>query len=279
MGVSCLFRIPPNPLHHRTTSCRPRSSLQMPPTATNVEYVLFDMDGLLLDSEAIYTKVTDTILADYGKTMSWDIKAGCMGKPEQDAAAHLLSFFPDISLTAPDYLKRRNALQDELWPTVPLLPGVRKLVLHLKAHNVPMAVATSSRRRNFELKTGHHGEIFGCFEGKIVCGDDTQWNMRGKPEPDIFLVAAREILGRDVGAADATDVTADQLAERRKGLVFEDALPGMQAGKRAEMSVVWVPDAQLLNVEYSGEEKADQILKSLEDFVPEQWGLPPYAQS
>lgn len=40
--------------------------------------------------------------------------------------------------------------------------------------------------------------------------------------------------------------------------------------------VVWVPDTSLLDVEYSGSEKADQILKSVEDFAPEQWGLPPY---
>ncbi|KAF8199999.1 HAD-like domain-containing protein [Mycena galopus ATCC 62051] len=242
----------------------------------SVEYVLFDMDGLLIDSEAIYTKVTNDILAPYGKEMTWDIKAGCMGKPEREAAVHLLSFFPDIPLTVPAYLEQRNALQDKLWPTVPLLPGVRKLVLHLKAHNIPMAVATSSRRRNFELKTGHLGEIFDCFEGKVVCGDDKEWNMRGKPEPDIFLVAAREVLGRDVGPTDASNITPIQLAERGKGLVFEDAMPGMQAGKRAGMSVVWVPDANLLDVKYSGEEKADQTLKSLEAFVPEQWGLPAY---
>ncbi|KAJ7782398.1 HAD-like domain-containing protein [Mycena maculata] len=243
----------------------------------NVEYVLFDMDGLLLDSEAIYTKVTNTILAPYGKEMTWDIKAGCMGKPEKEAAVYLLSFFPDIDLTVPAYLEQRNRLQDELWPTVTLLPGARKLILHLKAHNISMAVATSSRRRNFQLKTGHLGDTFDLFGGKVVCGDDTQYNMRGKPQPDIFLVAARELLGRDVGAVDGVDVTAAQLAERRKGLVFEDALLGMQAGKRAGMSVVWVPDTQLLTVEYSGEEKADQTLKSLEEFVPEQWGLPPYA--
>ncbi|KAJ7933842.1 HAD-like domain-containing protein [Mycena leptocephala] len=242
-----------------------------------VEFLLFDMDGLLIDSEAIYTLVTNTILAPYGKEMTWDIKAGCMGKPQHEAAVHLLSFFPDISLTVPAYLEQRNALQDKLWPTVPLLPGVKKLISHLKSHNIPMVVATSSSRRNFELKTAHLSEIFDCFEGKVVCGDDKQWNMCGKPEPDIFLVAAREILGRDVGPADAANVTASQLAERRKGLVFEDALPGMQAGKRAGMSVVWVPDTKLLDVEYSGEEKADQILKSLEEFVPEQWGLPPYA--
>ncbi|KAJ7143424.1 HAD-like domain-containing protein [Mycena crocata] len=242
-----------------------------------IEYVLFDMDGLLLDSEAIYSEVTDSILAGYGKKMTWDIKAGCMGKPEKEAVTYLLSCFPDISLTAPSYLEQRTALQDKLWPTVPLLPGARELILHLKAHNIPMAVATSSVRRNFELKTAHHGEIFDCFEDRVVCGDDKEWNMRGKPEPDIFLVAAREILKRDVGPADTASVDASQVTERGRGLVFEDSLYGMQAGKRAGMSVVWVPDARLLDVAYSGDEKADQTLKSLEDFVPEQWGLPPYA--
>jgi pseudouridine-5'-monophosphatase len=244
--------------------------------------------------------------------MTWDIKAGCMGKrellkivqhiikhglAEYESTAHLLSCFPDVPLTVPEYLEQRNTRQNKLWPTVPLLPGVKKLVLHLRAHNIPMAVATSSRRTTFELKTGHLGEVFDCFHGKVVCGDDKQLSMRGKPEPDIFLAAARELLGRDVGPADA-DATAIQLAERRKGLIFEDSIPGMQAGKRAGMSgavqiallalvsrlfglphtVVWVPDANLLDVEYSGEEKADQTLKSVEDFVPEQWGLPPYTQ-
>ncbi|GLB37410.1 putative haloacid dehalogenase-like hydrolase [Lyophyllum shimeji] len=239
-----------------------------------IEYVLFDMDGLMIDSEKIYTDVTNEILGQYGKKMTWDMKAGLMGKPERQAAEHLLSFFPDIPLTLESYLSQRNTLQDALWPTVPLLPGVRKLVLHLKAHNIPIAVATGSRRRNFELKTGHLGEVFDCFEGKVVCGDDTQFEMNGKPAPDIFLVAAREMLGRDVGYTETG--SAAQEVERAKGLVFEDGVPGMQAGKRAGMSVIWVPDANLLNVGYTGEEKADRLIKSIEDFIPEEWGLPPY---
>ncbi|KAG6911159.1 hypothetical protein DXG01_003899 [Tephrocybe rancida] len=243
-------------------------------TRPNIDYVLFDMDGLMIDSEKVYTDVTNQILGQYGKQMSWDIKAGLMGKPELPAAEHLLSFFPDIPLTINSYLTQRNSLQDAIWPTVPLLPGVRKLVLHLKAHGIPIAVATGSKRRNFELKTGHLNEVFDCFEGKIVCGDDAQYGMRGKPFPDIFLVAAREMLGKDVGQADACN--PDQQDERSRGLVFEDAVPGMQAGKRAGMSVVWVPDANLLDVEYAGKERADQILTSIEDFVPEEWGLPPY---
>ncbi|KAJ4483726.1 HAD-like domain-containing protein [Lentinula aciculospora] len=245
-----------------------------------IQYVLFDMDGLMIDSEKIYTDVTNEILGKYGKEMTWGIKAGCMGKPEKDAAQHLLSFFPDIPLELEDYLSQRNVLQDLAWPTVSLLPGVRKLVLHLKKHNIPIAVATGSRRRNYEMKTAHLGEIFGCFDGKVICADDLRSGMRGKPDPDIFLVAAKEMLGRDIGPLkgekeEGVELTEAQIMERRGGLVLEDALLGLQAGKRAGMAVVWVPDVNLLNVGYSGKEKADQMLKSLEDFVPEEWGLPP----
>ncbi|RDB25150.1 (DL)-glycerol-3-phosphatase 2 [Hypsizygus marmoreus] len=240
-----------------------------------IEYVLFDMDGLMIDSEKIYTDVTNEILGQYSEKMTWDIKAGLMGKPERQAAEHLLSFFPEISLTLESYISQRNTLQDVLWPTVPLLPGVRKLVLHLKAHNIPIAVATGSRRRNFELKTSHLGEIFDCFQGNIVCADDAKYTMRSKPAPDIFLVAARELLARNVGELE-DQFTEDHRKERAKGLVFEDGVPGFQAGKRAGMSVVWVPDHNLLDVGYSGQEQADQIIRSIEHFVPEEWGLPPY---
>ncbi|KAF8347710.1 HAD-like domain-containing protein [Amanita rubescens] len=240
-----------------------------------IEYVLFDMDGLMIDSEGMFTKVINEILRPYGKQMTWDIKAGCMGLPEEASAKHLLSFFPDIPLTLESCLAQKNEMLDKLWPTVSVLPGVRKLVHHLKAHNIPIAVATSSRRHKYELKITNLGNIFSQFEDKVVCSDDKQYNMRGKPNPDIFITAAREMLGRNVGHPEV-ECTTDNLQERARGLVFEDALPGVQAGKRADMSVIWVPDPNLLNIEYSGTEKPDQILKSLEDFVPEEWGLPPY---
>lgn len=222
---------------------------------------------------------------------------------ERQAAEHLLSFFPGITLTIEDYLRRRDELQDLRWPKVQLLPGVQKLVKHLHAHSIPIAVATGSRRRNFTLKTQHLGDVFDCFGGRILCADDhvsdgdITRKIKGKPAPDVFIWAARTLLGRNVGDPDA-DCAQQELDERSKGLVFEDALPGMQAGKRAGMAgkhcvpymilhtmvaecwlltVVWVPDANLLNVDYGGVEKADIVLKSLEDFVPEHWGLPPYS--
>ncbi|TDL26175.1 HAD-like protein [Rickenella mellea] len=244
--------------------------------SVKVEYVIFDMDGLMIDSERVYTEVTNDILARYGKTMTWDIKAGLMGKPEREAAEHLLSFFPGISLTIDEYLRERDAAQDLRWPHVQLLPGVERLVAHLHAHGIPMAIATGSRRANFIAKTSRLGKVFALFDGRVVCGDDGKVRPgRAKPCPDVFLAAAREYLGRDVGGGEMDECNDNEILERAKGLIFEDALPGVQAGKRAGMEVVWVPDSNLLDVEYAGP-RPDETLNSLCEFSPEKYGLPPY---
>jgi len=210
-------------------------------------------------------------------------------------------FFPDISLTVEDYLRRRDEAQDKAWLTVPLLPGVEKLVQHLKKHDIPMAVATGSRKRNYALKTsgGQVQSVFQYFdlEKNVVTGDplpedpDVPGRVanggrgirkgRGKPNPDIFLVAAKECLERNVGDVSAdtsVDLAEELVAERKKGLVFEDAIPGVIAGKRAGMNVVWVAVPELRALEASTDIAVDQILQSLEEFRPEEWGLPPYDQ-
>lgn len=258
--------------------------------------------------------------------MSWEIKAGLMGKrqsphtalsssaadshagptAEREAGTHLLSFFPGIALTLDEYLTARDVGQDLAWPTVRLLAGISKLVRHLHSHGIPMAIATGSRRRNYLLKTGHAevGEVFELFDidRNVVCGDPLPEGDvggrgirrgRGKPHPDIFLVAARECLGRGVGdvSVDVGGVGEGEKEERGKGLVFEDAVPGVQAAKRAGMSgqsstlgwrnllksrqAVWVPDPNLLALGLDNV-VADQVLSSLEEFKPEEWGLPPY---
>lgn len=110
---------------------------------------------------------------------------------------------------------------------------------HLHKHKIPIAVATGSQRRNYEQKSAHlMNALFGLFEGRVVCADDGLIKPgRGKPHPDVFLVAASRMLGRDVGEGEAEErsVGEVQRAERGKGLVFEDAIPGVQAGKRAGM--------------------------------------------
>ena len=172
---------------------------------------------------------------------------------------HLLSFFPDISLTIEEYLRRRDEAQDKAWPTIALLPGVQKLVNHLDKHNIPMAVATGTRKRNYGPKTSgvQVQSVFQHFDldknvvtgdplpedpnvpGQVANGQRGIRKGRGKPHPDIFLVAAKECLGRNVGGVStdvSTDLEEEWILERKRGLVFEDAIPGVIAGKRAGMN-------------------------------------------
>ncbi|QRV94048.1 haloacid dehalogenase [Ceratobasidium sp. AG-Ba] len=220
-----------------------------------IKYCLFDMDGLLIDSEAIYTKVTNDILSPYGKIMTWDIKKELYFAAERAASETLLSYFPDISLTVDDYIAQRRVAQDLAWPTVSLLPG--------------------SQRRNYELKTGHLGETFGLFGDAVVCGDDPEVK-RGKPAPDVFLVAAKQAGMTEAGLDEGEGVTEQAKKARAQGLVFEDATSGVIAGKRAGMNVVWIPDPNLSALTTSEDLGADETLRSLVDFKPESWGLPPY---
>lgn len=238
-----------------------------------IDYVVFDMDGLLIDTERIYTEVTNDILGRYGKTMTWDIKAQLMGKPRVESATHLLSLFPGIDITIDQYLIESQEKLDAKWLTVQLLPGVQRLIQHLVNHNVPIVVATASSRRNFDRKSENLKEFFDYFQGNIVCADDVAGKTTGKPDPYIFLHAAG-ILGKAVGATE--QCTEAEAVERSKGLVFEDAVYGVQAGKRAGMSVVWVPDECLLDVASASPYIPDEMITSIEHFKPEKWGLPPY---
>ena len=140
----------------------------------------------------------------------------------------------------------------ELFPKAQPMPGARRLTGHLARHGVPQAVASSSHRRDFELKITQHREWFACFQC-VVLGDDPEVK-RGKPAPDIFLAAAARI-----GAVPS------------ECLVIEDAPSGVEAARAAGMSVVAVPNPAM-SADSFGD--ATQILSSLESFDPALWGLP-----
>ncbi|KAI8622685.1 HAD-like domain-containing protein [Chytriomyces sp. MP71] len=227
---------------------------------TPVTHLLFDMDGLLLDTERVYTEVTQEILSRFGKTFTWDIKSKMMGAKERDAAELLIAHYGIEGYTADEYLKQRNALHEAKFPFCKPLPGVLELVSHLQANKVPICVATSSHRIAFHLKASRNSELFSLFGGHIVCGDD-KGILKGKPAPDIFLAGARDIGFEDV--------------DYSKCLVFEDAPSGVRAGLAAGCQVVWIPDAQLeLDPELVG--KCAKVLKSMEDFDPAEFGLPAF---
>jgi HAD superfamily hydrolase (TIGR01509 family) len=218
-----------------------------------ITHVVYDMDGLLLDTERFYTQVTQTIVGRYGHTLDWSLKSRMIGKKAIDSARILVEALK-LPIAPEEYLREREAHLDALFPTVEPMPGAMRLTTHLARHGIPQAVATSSRRRDFELKVSRHGEWFGRFQC-VVLGDDPEV-IHGKPAPDIFLVAAKRL-----------GVRPDQC------LVLEDAPSGVEAARAAGMPVVAVPNPEMNHEALSG---ADQVLSSLESFNPAFWGLPSY---
>jgi len=218
-----------------------------------VTAVIYDMDGLLLDTEPFYTRVSQNIAARYGKVFDWSVKSRMMGKLAADSAK-IFTESLGVPMTPEEYLAVRTPMLDELFPQAEPMPGAVRLTQHLHRHGVPQAVATSSYRRQFELKAGRHRSWFSIFEC-VVIGDDPAIR-HGKPAPDIFLLAA-ERMGTHPEAC----------------LVFEDSPVGIAAARAAGMPVIAVPDPNLGPEDFGA---ADQVLRSLDEFDPAAWGLPPF---
>jgi HAD superfamily hydrolase (TIGR01509 family) len=221
-------------------------------TFRSITHVIYDLDGLLLNTEPFYTRVTQQIVQRFGKTFDWSLKAQMIGKHARESAQILVDGL-ELPITAEEYLIEREQLLRELFPSSEPMPGAIALVEHLHRHGVPQAVATSSDRLLFDIKTRRHSKWMELFE-TIVTGDDPEL-ARSKPAPDIFLLAARRIN-----------------ADPRHCLVLEDAPSGMEAAVAADMAVVIVPDPHIDRTLFS---KADQVLNSLDEFRPGEWGLPP----
>jgi pseudouridine 5'-phosphatase len=215
-----------------------------------VRHAIFDMDGVLLDTERCYTAASAAILGRFGKTYDWSVKEMVMGRPALEAARYVVEAL-ELPLTPEAYLEQREALLLPLVAQAAALPGAEELTRELHRHGVPMAVATSTHRRLYERKSDPHRRWFGVFSA-VVCGDD-QDVARGKPAPDIFLVAAERI-----GARPSSCV------------VVEDSPAGVEAALAAGMRVVAVPDPHMDRARYAG---ADFIVDSLAECTLEDLGL------
>jgi pseudouridine 5'-phosphatase len=194
----------------------------MSQTSSRSTHVLFDLDGVLLDTEGLYTEATQAIVGRFGKTFSWEVKRDAMGR-DAHASARIVLERLGVPLTPDEFLAERGPILEALVVARGrAMDGAETFVTALVNSGVPVAVATSSDRRLYELKVRPH-PWFDLF-GAVVCGDDPRVRAK-KPAPDIFLVAAGELR-----------------ADPGQCLVFEDSLAGVEAALAAGMRVVALPD-------------------------------------
>lgn len=198
---------------------------------TGFTHVIFDLDGVLLDTEPFYTRATEQVVAPYGKVFDYSVKAQLMGRDALTSARTLVSAL-DLPITPEEYLAQKEPLLAAMFPEAAEIPGAADLVRYLHACGLRLAVATSSSTPHFRLKTAHHA-WFDRFD-VVVCSDHPQVKQL-KPAPDIFLVA-REALG----------------AKPESCLVVEDSLAGVSAALAAGLSVLALADRRLPDSAFSG---------------------------
>lgn len=217
----------------------PASNLPLTQLLEGVTAVLFDMDGVLLDTEELYTLATKRVLGPLGDRFDWRIKERMMGRAPLIAARILIEAL-DVPMSPEEYLQRKRPVLLELFRQSQPKPGAPELVKKLAARGLPLAVATSSDRVFFEAKTSHHS-WFSEFQA-IVCGSDPEVTAH-KPAPDIFLAAAKR-LGAPPDAC----------------IVFEDSAAGVESAKRARVRrIIALADA---NIDRSLLSEADHIIDS-----------------
>ena len=183
--------------------------------------VIFDVDGLLLDTERLMLNIWKQISKDYGFEMTDELYNAMIGRTNRDSEKMLMDTFgPDFPLKDA-YVKRTECFNDYVSKNgIPQKPGIDMLLDYLTENHVPMCVATSASKQvaNIKLKSGG---LDGRFQ-KMIYGDDVK---DGKPSPEIFFKAA-ELLK----------------IKPEMCVVVEDSVVGIFAAKQANMLPIMVPD-------------------------------------
>ncbi|KAI9858381.1 MAG: hypothetical protein M1813_007485 [Trichoglossum hirsutum] len=216
---------------------------------------LFDMDGLLLNTEDIYTICANIVLERRGRPpLPWSVKAKLMSVPGS-FTSDTFHAWAQLPIPREQWAKEQNEQQQLHFPDCIPLPGVEKLLSNMDGarntdgRKVQIALASSSEKRSFDLKVSRPetARVLSVFhEDRRILGDDPRVKSgRGKPAPDIYLLAL-QIINSSLGEGER-EITPEEC------LVFEDSVPGVEAGRRAGMRVVWVPHPKLA-VEFKGRE-------------------------
>ena len=210
-----------------------------------IEAVLFDMDGLMFDTERMYQKAWLQAGRQMGAPMEPEIVDRLRGRNREGCARVCRDAFGedfdfDAMRTACRALMARWIEEDGL----PVKPGLYELLAELERRGIPAVLATSTTR---DSAWSHlqRAKVDRYFLG-AVCGDEVS---HSKPDPEVFLKAAA-LAGRDPARC----------------MVLEDSPAGVRAGAAAGCFTVMVPDLTAPDEELK--KLADEILPGLRDVIP-----------
>lgn len=187
----------------------------------DIDAVIFDMDGTLIDSMWIWTDIDEKYMEKYHLTEPENFGKGMEGMSFSETAQYFLKVFPSLNLTPEEVMEEWTQMAYERYVTqVELKKGVREFLALLKEWGIKLGIATSNGRTLVD-GTLNALNIVSFFDSvKCACEAGA-----GKPAPDVYLLAAEE-LG----------------VKPERCLVFEDVCMGILAGKNAGMKVCAVED-------------------------------------
>jgi len=206
--------------------------------------LIFDFDGLILDTETPEVDVWTDIYAEHGFDFpfnDWVQTVGGYGVSNFDAAEHL-SLLSQRRLDSASMRTRHRLGSEAVIHTNPVMSGVMETIHAAKRYGLKLAIASSSPHSWVDGHTQRLG-IFQYFD-KVICRDDVGAG-RTKPHPDLFLEALNQLK-----------------VQKNEAVIFEDSPNGVLAANRAGVFVVAVPNPLTARLIIKG---ADVIVKSLSD--------------
>ena len=207
-----------------------------------IKAVVFDMDGLMFNTEDLYDQVGDAILKKRGQRFTRELKLSMMGLPGQDAFEVMINRC-GLDNSVEQLQGEAEALFAELLPReIRTMPGLLELLALLETHAVPKGIATSSHERFANIALGQF-DLRERFKFVLTAESVT----RGKPHPEVYLLAAQKM-----GISPASM------------LVLEDSFVGSQAAAAAGACVIAVPTQHSVDCDFL---HTHEIAKSLGDDV------------
>jgi HAD superfamily hydrolase (TIGR01509 family) len=206
-----------------------------------LEAVVFDFDGLVIDSEWVIFETAVAAFAHHGHTLTldaWSTVVGTSGEDDEEGWARLCAA-AGVDFALADYEAAYAAQDRSNRDTLPALPGVVELVQALVGAGIPIGIASSSSRAWLERHVNRlelH-EHFTVLVGRDVVGGVS------KPAPDVYLRACADL---------GTDPT--------RSVALEDSTNGVAAARAAGMATVAVPGRVTRSLDFSA---ADLVVDSL----------------